>query len=113
MATVSDDLRTITIYQGETADLAFSVVDGAGSAYDLTDGAAKLTYKANGATAVDVAGTISTSTVTVSFTHATTQLMAGVYEFQLMCRNSSNQIVMVREGFIDVKESLNPDAVSV
>ena len=107
------DGNFVTIYQGETLDMVFSVVDEDGAAYDLTGGAAVLTYQKRGGTAVNVAGVISTSTVTVSFAHATTQLMSGAYHFQLMCRNTASQIVMTREGEIRVRQSLNPDAVAV
>ena len=89
------------------------IIRADGTVEDLTGGAAVLTYQKRGGTAVNVAGVISTSTVTVSFAHATTQLMSGAYHFQLMCRNTTNQIVMTREGEIRVRQSLNPDAVAV
>ena len=108
------DVRFITIYQGETLDMVFAVVDEDDAAYDLTGGEAVLSYQKCGtSTVVDVTGTISTSTVTVSLAHATTQLMVGKYDFQLMCRDASNKIVMVREGLLTVRLSLNADAVSV
>ena len=110
MATISGS--TITIYQGETLDIDFAVVDENGDAYSLAGGSAKLSYKQGGAAAVDVTCSIATSTVTASFTHATTQLLSGIYNFQLMCKDSSSQIVMVKEGQIEVKTSINPDAVS-
>ena len=111
MATVSEN--EITIYQGETLDIQFNVVDEDGAPYNLTGGAAVLSYQKGTATAVNVTGTINTTTVTVSFAHATTQLMSDRYAFQLMCRNSGGKIVMVRNGFINVWTSINPDAVSV
>lgn len=107
------DGNFITIYQGETLDMVFAVVDEDNAAYDLTGGAAVLTYRKRGTTAVNVTGTISTSNVTVSFAHATTQLLVGNYDYQLMCRDASNKIIMVREGQLTVRISLNPDAVAV
>lgn len=111
MATTSG--ANVTIFQGETLDLLFNILDGDGAAYNLTGGEAVLTYKKQGGTAVDLDCTIATTTVTASFTHAVTQLLSGNYQYQLMCRNSTNQIVMTKEGMITVKTSLNPDAVSV
>lgn len=111
MATVSGS--SITIYQGETLDIAFAVVDGAGAAYDLTGGEAVLTYKKADGTAVDLDCTIATTTVTASFTHAVTELMSGSYKFQLMCRNAAGKIVMTKAGVIQCNTSLNPNAVSV
>lgn len=111
MATVSG--TTITIYQGETLDISFPVVDADAVPVDLTGGAAVLTYKSPAGVITNVTGTIATTTVTVSFAHAVTQLMAGNYPFQLMCRNAANKIVMTRDGTIRVVTSFNPDAVAV
>ena len=105
------DGDTIIIWQGENPDIQFNVVDANNNPYDLTDGEAVLTYW-KGTTELDVDGVIVTTTVTVSLPHATTQLMSGVYEFQLFCKNSAGKIVMTRQGIISVNESANPDAVS-
>lgn len=110
MATVNG--KTIVIYQGETLDLSFSVVDSAGVALSLAGGSAVFSYRKSGGTVVNVTGSITTSTVAVTFAHATTQLMSGDYTYQLMCKNTGGKIVMVREGAIYVSISLNPDAVS-
>ena len=108
------DGNFITIYQGETLDMVFAVVDEDDAAYDLTDGKAVLSYQKRGtSTVVNVNGVISTSTVTVPFTHATTQLMSSKYDWQLMCRDASDNIVMVREGQLAVRISLNADAAAV
>jgi hypothetical protein len=109
MATASGS--TITIYQGETVDIAFAVVDGDGAAYSLTGGEAVLTYKGTDS-AEDITCSIDTSTVTASFTHAVTQVLSGRYDYQLMCKNTASQIVMVKTGKIEVRTALNPDAVS-
>lgn len=108
----SSNGSTITIYQGETLDIAFAIVDGDGVAYNLTGGKAVLTYQKSGETAVNLECTIATTTATAAFTHATTQLMSGNYRYQLMCRNSTNQIVMTKDGIISVKETINPDAAN-
>lgn len=107
MATVNGD--TITIFQGETLDLSFPVVDSAGAPLDLTDGQAILSYRKSGEAVVDLACTISTSTVTYGFSHEATALLNGRYIYQLMCRNSGGKIVMTVDGVLNVKESLNPD----
>ena len=105
------DGDTIIIWQGENPDIQFTVVDDNNLPYDLSDGEAVLTYW-QGTTKVDVGGVITTTKVTVSLPHATTQLMSGMYEFQLFCKNSAGKIVMTRQGLIQVNTSQNPDAVS-
>lgn len=109
MATVNGD--TITIFQGETLDLSFPVVNAAGTPVSLADGEAVLSYRKSGGDAVDASCAIATSTVTLSFSHADTKAMNGRYVYQLMCRNSGGKIVMTVDGVINVKESINPDAV--
>jgi len=111
MATVSGN--DIIVYQGETLDIQFDVVDADGVAYDLSGGAAVLTYQRGTGAGVDVVGVIDVTTVTVLFAHSVTKAMSGTYAFQLMCRNPLGKIVMTREGFLLVKTSLNADAVSL
>lgn len=110
MAEISGD--TVIFYQGETPHIRFNVVDSDNDSYDLTGGAAVLTYRKGTGAVVNVPGVITGTTVDVSFTHATTQMMKDMYVFQLMCRNASGEIVMCREGSIDVKASQDPDAVN-
>lgn len=110
MATVNGSV--FTIYQGETPDLAFNIVGADNLPYDLTGGKAVLTYWPTGGEETDKTCTIVTTVATASFDHATTQLMSGIYQFQLMCRNTSGQIVMTKEGTINVKTTRNPDAAN-
>jgi hypothetical protein len=105
------DGDTIVIWQGENPDIQFNVVDDDNLPYDLTDGEAVLTYW-QGTASVDVDGVIATTTVTISLSHAVTQLLSGMYEFQLFCKNSAGKIVMTKQGLIQVNTSKNPDAVS-
>lgn len=107
MATVNGD--TITIFQGETLDLSFPVVDSDGNPLSLADGQAILSYRKSGGAVVDLECTISTSTVTRGFSHEETAALNGRYLYQLMCRNSGGKIVMTVDGVLNVKESLNPD----
>lgn len=111
MAELSGD--TIIFYQGETPHIHFDVVDSDDAPYNLTGGAAVLTYRKGTGTVVKITGVIATTVVEVTFPHATTQEMKDMYAFQLMCRNAGGEIVMCREGFFEVKESQDPDAVNV
>ena len=109
MAEVNGD--TFSFYQGENPDLVFPVTH-AGAAYDLTGGKATLTYWLGSGTATKKVCTILTTNVTASFTHEVTQLLAaGIYNFQLMCKNAAGQKVMSKVGFIEVLENKDPDAV--
>lgn len=110
MAEISGD--TVIFYQGETPHIHFNVVDSDNVPYNLTGGVAVLTYRKGTGAVVNVNGVITGTTVEISFAHATTQLMKDMYAFQLMCRNVAGEIVMCREGFIEVRVSQNPDAVN-
>lgn len=103
---------TFNIYQGETPDLVFNIVDDDGTAYDLTGGEAVMTYKSSGGAVVNKSCTISTTRAIASFAAADTDDMIGTYAFQLWCRNAVGKIVMTKTGYIKVSEAHDTAAVA-
>ena len=115
MAAVS--VNDITSYQGETLDAVFNVYDSEDldtrALYNLAGGTAVFTYWYGNEAGVDINGVISTTTVTVTVSHAVTRLLkVQDYNYQLMCKNTADKVVMTREGIWHIKLSKNPDAVA-
>jgi hypothetical protein len=100
------------IYQGENPDLEFPIVDDAGSAYDLTGGAAVLSYTSAAGVTTDKSCTIQTSTATASFDSDTTKAMLGSYPYELWCRNAAGKRVMTKKGLLQIIATKSPDAVA-
>jgi hypothetical protein len=105
----------ITFYQGDEFDMNFPVVSDpiTKTPYDLTGGAATMTYWKDDEAPVDLSFTVVGTAVTGTFLHAATSVMSGNYRYQLRCRNVAGKQVMGVDSSIEVRKSKNPDSVSV
>ena len=102
---------TITADQGDDVDIQFPVVDKNGTPYDLTEGAAVLTYWKSGGTEVNQDCSINTTTVSAALPHATTKLMAGTYPYHLRCKDDSGIEIMTVKGNIVISPLKNPNSL--
>jgi len=99
----------IKIYQGESLELEFTVVNEDREAVDLSGASAKLFYRKNKGTVSEITCTIASNVITAKFTPAVTALMQGKYEAELKMLDSSSDVDMLDVIEIEVIKSLDPD----
>ena len=99
----------IKIYQGESLELKFTVVDEDRTAVDLSGASASLFYRKNKGDVSEVSCSIASNVITAKLTPSVTALMLGKYEAELKMLDISDDVDMLDKLEFEVLKSLDPD----